>query len=100
MADGVRSHLRNTDVLGRLQDGRLAALLVHATEAAVELVAKRVERQLRESGPDVMFRVAVGRAPFPAAGDSPASLIAAAEEDMLGRQVDVPRLVGSTGSRA
>jgi GGDEF domain-containing protein len=83
VVDALRSHLRSSDLVGRLSDGHLAALLVHTSLRAVESVAGRVEGELARLAHEVAVpRAAVGRATYPIAGETAAALLAAARADI------------------
>ena len=98
VAEALRSQLRTTDLLGLLEDGRLAALLVHTGPEAIDAVADRVEERLRPlrttSHEDC---AAVGRAAFPSGGETAAALVSAADEDMARRRTGRPKLAYSDG---
>ena len=78
----VRSHLRAADLLGRLADGELAALLVHTDEPGLIVVLRRLEEELgrqmarAEGGPAVL-----GVASYPSAGETVQALLTVARED-------------------
>jgi PAS domain S-box-containing protein len=76
--------LRSTDFLGRLDNGRLAAILGHCPAAAVPAIAKRLAARAGRTsiqwwGDVVEVEVSIGAAAA-RAGDSPESLLARAED--------------------
>jgi GGDEF domain-containing protein len=85
LVEAVRSQLRGSDLVGRLADGSIAALVVHTDERGLGAVAARVERRLARltEGPGAGARV--GRAAYPGDGDTPDALAASARAD-LGRR--------------
>jgi GGDEF domain-containing protein len=79
LIDIIRSELRAADLLGRLEDGALAALLVHTDAAGTAIVAERLLARLadtsrRQGGP----AAGVGHAAFPDAGETVPALLGAA----------------------
>jgi hypothetical protein len=78
----VRSQLRGSDLLGRLGDGAVAALLVQTGAGGVNAAAARVEQQLAWLAADGRVpHPTVGRAAYPVAAESVHALVAAAHED-------------------
>jgi hypothetical protein len=80
--DAVREHLRASDVLGRLKDGELAALLVHTGSRGLEVVAARLARRLARLAQDQRGPAPIlGRAAYPGAGETVQALVEAARTD-------------------
>lgn len=87
----VRDELRNSDLLGRLDDGLVAAVLVHTDARGAAAVAGRVDLRLRALALDgVADEAAIGLASYPSTGDGPGALIAAARRQ-LARALDERR---------
>jgi GGDEF domain-containing protein len=83
IVDALRSQLRASDLVGRLSTGDLAALLVHTDGRGAAAVAARVAQRLAQVGAELGMPAAqLGTAAYPAAGDSAASLVAAAMQGL------------------
>lgn len=79
----LKAHLRSSDLIGRLRDGDLAALLVQTAPQGVVTVAGRVERELMRLSREVdLPPTSLGKAVFPIAGENAADLLAAARSDL------------------
>lgn len=86
MIEALRSQLRASDLIGRLRDGNLAALLVQTDSRGVAVVANRVEARLaRMAAEERLPETVLGRASYPTAGETAAALVAAAREDLARR---------------
>lgn len=86
MIEALRSQLRASDLIGRLRDGNLAALLVQTDSRGVAVVANRVEARLaRMAAEERLPETVLGRAAYPTAGETAAALVAAAREDLARR---------------
>jgi diguanylate cyclase (GGDEF)-like protein len=72
----TRRELRRSDYIARLDDGRLAMILVGATVDQAERVASRVRSEIVLQTP---LRVSFGLASYEAAGVDPGELLGAAE---------------------
>ena len=104
MVEAVRGQLRASDILGQLDDGRLAALLVHTDVQGLDAVAVRMERRLAALSTEAQVPLAVlGTAAFPSAGETAQHLLRAAEAD-LARRGDAlsgrPSRLEATGTTA
>lgn len=79
----VRSQLRGTDAMGRLEDGTLGALVVHTTTAGVRSVLARIRERLAGGGPRSFGATPiVGCGVFPSAGPTGADVIGHARDDL------------------
>lgn len=86
MIEALRSQLRASDLIGRLRDGNLAALLVQTDARGVAVVANRVEARLaRMAAEERLPETVLGRAAYPTAGETAAALVAAARDDLARR---------------
>jgi GGDEF domain-containing protein len=86
MIEALRSQLRASDLIGRLKDGNLAALLVQTDSRGVAVVAGRVEARLAQMAAEERLpETVLGRAAYPTAGETAAALVAAAREDLSRR---------------
>jgi GGDEF domain-containing protein len=79
LIDIIRSELRAADLLGRLEDGALAALLVHTDAAGTAIVAERLLARLADMARHQRVPAAgVGHAAFPDQGETVPALLGAA----------------------
>jgi hypothetical protein len=81
LIDAVRRQLRSSDLLGRLENGDLAAVLVHTDGRGAVTVTDRIRRELSRLAlevdlPDTML----GLAAYPGEGDSVEALVQAARD--------------------
>lgn len=81
LASTLREQLRASDLIGELPGGDLAALVMPAGPSTVDAVASRIARRLEGLLPAPSARL-LGRAQFPAAGDTAAALLSAARHDL------------------
>ena len=87
----VRDELRASDLIGRLNDGLLAAVLVQTDARGAAAVSGRVDARLRALARDGdVDEAAIGWATYPGAGEAPGALIAAARRE-LARALDEQR---------
>lgn len=89
--DALRSQLRGSDLVGRLADGSIAALVVHIDERGLSAVAARIERRLARLGGEDGSVTRLGRAAYPADGDTPEQLTGSARADLLRRAAPTVR---------
>jgi len=98
--DAVRGQLRASDILGHLEDGRLAALLVHTDAQGLDAVATRMERRLTNLATEAVVPPAVlGAAAFPSAGETAQHLLRAAEQDLARRGEAAGLRLGAGGDQ-
>jgi GGDEF domain-containing protein len=83
VAEALRSQVRGSDLVGRLSNGSVAALLVHTSERGAAAVAGRVRQRLAQLGDELGTATPqVGTASYPASGNDAAALVAAAMTDL------------------
>ncbi|MCL4813183.1 MAG: diguanylate cyclase [Vicinamibacteraceae bacterium] len=79
LVDAVRAQLRSSDLLGRLENGDLAALLVHTDRRGATAAVDRIERALaRLEAHHGAPHSQLGLAAYPTDGDTATALIATA----------------------
>ena len=95
LVEAIRTQLRATDLVGRLANGDVAALLVQTCARGVATVADRIQQRLlvRVAGELAFPGTMLGKALYPSAGETAAALVQAARDDLA-------RQGGATGRPA